>query len=178
MHYDSSYIYSFIDSFDKKRINNLSKNYGIIYRNYQKKINLKLLLEIKKFCRQNNKKLIIANDIRLAIRANIDGVYIPSFNKKHYSHILKNKKKNFLVMGSAHNVPEIKTKEEQGVDLIFLSPMFLTKNYKKELGVIKFNLLSKNTKKKIIALGGIKNKNLKKLKMTKSVGFAGISYFN
>ena len=37
-------------------------------------------------------------------------------------------------MGSAHNVPEIKTKEEQGVDLIFLSPMFLTKNYKKSWG--------------------------------------------
>ena len=33
------------------------------------------------------------------------------------------------------------------------------------------------TKKEIIVLGGISNKNLNKLKLINCVGFAGISYF-
>jgi thiamine-phosphate pyrophosphorylase len=45
------------------------------------------------------------------------------------------------------------------------------------LGLNKFKLLANFTKKKIIALGGISNENLKKLKLAKCEGFAGISYF-
>ena len=80
-------------------------------------------------------------------------------------------------MGSAHNVTEIKVKEKQGAEVIFLSPLFKTKNYKNELGIIKFNMISKISKKKIIALGGINKKNIKKLKITNAYGFSGISYF-
>ena len=57
-------------------------------------------------------------------------------------------KKKFLILGSAHNLFEVRMKEKQNVDLIFLSPLFKTKDYTKGLGVIKFNLLSNQTKKK------------------------------
>ena len=80
-------------------------------------------------------------------------------------------------MGSAHNVYEIREKEKQNISLIFLSPIFKTKNYKSGLGIIKFNLLSNLSKKKIIALGGINNRNIKKLKIANTYGFSGISYF-
>ena len=90
----------------------------------------------------------------------MDGVYIPAFNKnlnfKRY-----NKKDKFLILGSAHNMSEIKTKETQGVDVIFLSPIFKTKNYKKGLEIIKFNILAEKSNKKIIALGGITKKKYK-----------------
>jgi len=45
------------------------------------------------------------------------------------------------------------------------------------LGINKFKILSNYTDKEIIALGGVSNKNLKLIKLTKSSGFAGISYF-
>jgi len=38
-------------------------------------------------------------------------------------------------------------------------------------------LLSKLTNTKIVALGGISSKNLKKLNLLNCYGFAGISYF-
>ena len=120
----------------------------------------------------------MANDTKLALNANLDGVYIPSFNKSLNLNNFKNKKKNFEVLGSAHTIPEIKIKERQGVDLIFISPLFLTKNYKKKLGIIKFNLMSKVTSKSIIALGGIRKNNLNKLKMVNAIGFSGITFFN
>jgi thiamine-phosphate pyrophosphorylase len=45
------------------------------------------------------------------------------------------------------------------------------------LGINKFKLLTKLTKIKVIALGGISFENLKKLKLINSFGFAGISFF-
>ena len=84
-------------------------------------------------------------------------------------------KKKFLLIGSAHNNKEIKVKEKQRVNLIFLSSIF--KKNKNYLSVNRFKLLSKLTNKNIIALGGISKFNFKKLKLLNCFGFAGISYF-
>ena len=42
---------------------------------------------------------------------------------------------------------------------------------------MKFNNLSKFTKKPLIALGGINESNIKQLKLINGEGFAGITYF-
>ena len=104
----------------------------------------------------------------------MDGAYIPSFNKdkKHLAYSLK---KEFIILGSSHNIYEIRTKELQNVAIIFLSSIF--KKNKNYLGINRFKLLSLLTKKPFIALGGISNTNLKKLNLTNCAGFAGISFF-
>ena len=104
---------------------------------------------------------------------NLDGVYLPSFNKKMINK--KIYKKNFILLGSAHNIKQIKFKEKQGVDIIFISPIFKTKNKRTILGINRFNHLANQTEKKIVALGGINANNIKKLNLTKSHGFASIS---
>ena len=170
------YIYYFINKFEPDYIKKLNKNISIIYRNYGSPINVSLLIKIRDFCKQNGRKFYLANNLKLAINLDLDGAYIPSFNK---SLALKkyNTKKKFLIMGSAHNLFEIDIKKKQGVDLIFLSPLFQTKNYKKKIGIIKFNILSRLTDKKIIALGGINNSNIQKLKIINACGFSAITYF-
>ena len=119
-------------------------------------------------------KFILANNIKLAIHLNLDGVYIPSFNK-NFNHLAYSLKKHFLIIGSGHNLKEIRIKEIQRVKLIFLSSIF--KKNKNYLGINKFKNLCNNTKIKIVALGGIHKKNLRKLKLVNCFGFAGISYF-
>ena len=57
-------------------------------------------------------------------------------------------------------------KEKQGCEEIFISSIFQNQKSKNFLGIIKFNLLANKTKLKIIALGGINEKNYKKLKST------------
>ena len=166
--------YYFINALNKSIIDKQDKTTIIIYRNYNQKLDKKLILQIKNFCKKKGNKFILANNIKLAITLDLDGAYIPSFNKdkKHLSYSYK---KDFIILGSAHNIKEMRTKELQGVNKIFLSSIF--KKNKNFLGIKKFKLFSLLTKKKIIALGGISQKNLKLLNLVNCSGFAGISYF-
>ncbi len=84
-------------------------------------------------------------------------------------------KKNFDLIGSAHNIKEIRLKEIQKIKKIVISSIF--KKNKNYLGINRFKNISKHTDKKIIALGGLTKKNIKKLALTKSDSFAGISFF-
>ena len=116
----------------------------------------------------------MSNNIKMALKLNLDGVYIPAFNKD-LQHLSYSFKKNFIIVGSAHNLKEIKEKENQKVEKIFLSSLF--KKNKNYLGINKYKLLSKLSKKKIVVLGGISRSNVKKLKLINYPNFAGISYF-
>tara|TARA_B100001741_G_scaffold261258_1_gene225253 strand:- start:459 stop:989 length:531 start_codon:yes stop_codon:yes gene_type:complete len=175
MHKGFSNLYYFIDKFDPVHLKKINKNISIIYRNYSKKNNEKLIITIKNFCKKNNLKFYLANNIKLALKFRLDGVYLPSFNKdlKHLSYKLK---KDFLIIGSAHNLKEIRIKEKQDVKKIFISSIF--KREKNYLGIYKFNKLSKFTKKKIIALGGINKNNLKKMHRLNIDGIAAIRLFS
>ena len=167
--------YYFINNFDTNIINKQDDKTIIIYRNYtSKKIDEKLILKIKNYCKKKLLKFYISNEVKLAVKINLDGVYIPSFNK-NFSHLSFSYKKNFEIIGSAHNLKEIKIKELQNVKKIFLSSLF--KKNKNYLGINKFKLLSNLTRTKIVSLGGISNNNLKKLKLLNNPDFAGISYF-
>ena len=169
--------YHFIDNLNIKNISNLHKNICIIYRNYNSKINLNELINFKKFCKKSKLKFIISNEIDLAFKYRLDGVYLPSFNRKFQLKKFQNFK-DFIIIGSAHTLNEIRIKERQNVEQIFLSPLFKTNKSNHKLGIIKFNNLSKLTHKPLIALGGINKNNLKQLKLINVNGFAGITYFN
>ena len=80
-----------------------------------------------------------------------------------------------MIIGSAHNVKEIRIKEKQKVSQIFISSIF--KKEKNYLGFYKFKILTNMTKKKIIALGGINLTNLKRLKILNISGFAAIGLY-
>ncbi len=167
--------YYFISKFDTNNIDKQDKCTVIIYRNYScKKNNEKQILKIKKYCKKKSIKFYLSNDIKLANKLNLDGAYIPSFNKTT-KHLAFSYKKNFNIVGSAHNLKEIRIKEKQKVNKIFLSSLF--KKNKNFLGINKFRVLSKLTNKKIVVLGGISKNNLKKIKILNQSEFAGISYF-
>ena len=166
--------YYFIKKFDQSHIDKQDRKTIIIFRNYGQVIDEKLILTIKNYCKKKQNKFLISNNIKLAIKLNLDGAYIPSFNKNK-KHLAYSARKNFILLGSAHNVYELRTKELQNVNAIFLSSLF--KKNKNYLGINKFKSLSLLSDKLVIALGGISVNNLKKLALTNCHGFAGISFF-
>ena len=169
------YKYYFINKFDTTTINKQDTYTIIIYRNYNsKKLDVSEILKIKKKCKKNSNKFYLSNDVKLALKLKLDGAYIPSFNNS-LNHLSFSIRKNFKIIGSAHNIKEIKVKEKQKVDKIVLSSLF--KKNKNYLGINKLKILSKFTKKKVIVLGGISKRNIRKIKLLGMSEFAGISYF-
>ena len=167
--------YYFINKLDTNNIEKQDKQTTIIYRNYTTKtVDQTLILKIKRYCKKKSIKFYLSNNIKLAVKLGLDGAYIPSFNKS-LKHLSYSYKKNFKLVGSAHNLKEIKMKENQKVSKIFLSSLFKKNN--NFLGINKFKLLSKLTKKNVVVLGGISKENKKKLSLLGQSDFAGISYF-
>ena len=168
-------IYLFIDDFIPSELDHLNRNISIIYRNYKKKISNTKIILLKSYCKLHKRDLYIANDIKMAINHKLNGVYIPSFNKKLNLNAFT-LPKNFLILGSAHNQTEIRIKANQGCSLIFLAPIFRVNKKFKYLDVTKFNLLTLNHKNKFIALGGINDFTLRRIGLLRCVGFSGISW--
>ncbi len=168
-------VYYFIQSFNLKELSSINKSLNIIFRNYNNVNYIDDLIKTRNFCRKKGLALFLSNNINLAIKLKLDGVYLPSFNKRlKYSNL--NLRKKFKIIGSAHSIAEIKIKERQNCKEIFLSPIFKTDKHKKYLGTIKFNLQARETKENIIALGGINSSNLRRINLTNSKGIASISW--
>lgn len=152
----------------------MDRSIHIIYRQTKNNENFKIIKNILKYCRKNNIKFYLANNFKLAIKLNLDGVYLSAFNRdtKHNCYSLK---KNFKIIGSAHNIYEINLKKQQKVECFFLSSVFKKKsNYLKIYGFMRLNNF---IKMKSFALGGVSTKHLNLLKFIGSNGFAGINIF-
>lgn len=161
-----------LNDIQKENLNQL-KNINIIYRNYQKTDYLSNALKLQEYCKKRNFKLYISNDEWLAIKLRSYGLYIPSFNNEK-----KYLKSSLHIIGSAHNEIELRKKISQGCEEIFVSPIFNTYSDSNKIGKgLNFyqNLMLKFSKIHIHALGGINEKNIKKIILLKGRGFSSIS---
>ena len=134
------------------------------------------LNELKKFqteCSRRGISLYIGNSVKLLFQLKTNKFYISAHNKKPFNH-LKRTNTKIDIIGSAHNIYEINEKIRQGCKSILLSRLFKT-NYKYKKGWLdttKFNLLTRKILKNFVALGGINEKNFKKIKILNIVGLA------
>ncbi len=176
MHFKNIKFFCYISSFDSNFISNLPKNTSIIYRNYENPSDENLILKIKNLCKKKSIKFYLSNNIKLAIKLNLDGAYIPSFNR-NIEHNIYSMKKGFELIGSAHNLNEIREKEKQKIKYVFISPLFYSKKNDSFLGIYRFLKLKKLTFIKTVCLGGININNIKKIKLLNIGAVAGISLF-
>ena len=170
--------YFFTDTLDeiiRKNIKNFKKLCFIYKSNSINDINHTNIKTIKNFSKKNKIPFFISDNFKLAKKYEAEGIFLSSSYKKIGNIVLK---KNFKIIGSAHNQLEYSLKSKQSCEMIMLSPLFYNKKYSqnKILNVCKFNLMSMGWDKKICALGGISLNNLKKLNMTRSsaVGFISL----
>ena len=174
MHINFLHKYYFINKFDTNLVDKQYKSTNIIYRNYEDKHDEIQIKRFRDYCKKRGHKFFLSNNFELSVKLRLDGAYIPSFNK-NLNHLSYSLRKDFLILGSAHNLKEIRIKHTQNVKVLFISSLF--KKNKNFLGINKFKLLSKLINQKIVCLGGISDENIKKLKLLKISGFAGKSYF-
>jgi len=171
--------YFFTDNLDEIITKNIKNFHSlcIIYKEQNNIIDEIKLKELRDYCKRNAIQFYVTDSYKLAIKYNCNGIFLSNKNKK----IVKlSTKKNFKIIGLAHNRFEYFFKKKQLCETIMLSPIFYNYKYtlNRILGVIKFNLITLNWNSKICALGGINLKNLKNIKMTKSNSVAFISMMN
>ena len=128
--------YHFIDNLNIKNIQKLDKNIALIYRNYKKKPKKNEVLKFKINCKKKKIKFLVSNYEDIVNKYNLDGFYIPSFNKQINYCRAFSLPKSFKILGSAHNIKEIIVKQKQLCNEVFLSPVFKVLKTKKYLGVI------------------------------------------
>ena len=186
MNLNTSYyenFYFFTDRLTSENKKNIIKfkNLSVIYTNNEFTKNYKEFIDILKFCKNKKIKIYYKDDIKKARKYNLNGVYLSASNKKFLS-IINNldKKINFKIIGGAHNQKEYFLKKKQMCEDVFFSPLFKNEKYNQNqiLNICKFNLMSKEWKCKLFALGGVNSSNLKKVLMTKSQGAGFISFIN
>ena len=176
MHRNFPNLFAFVDKYNQQVFKNNITNIGVIYRNYNDPKRKIELIKIKKACKKKGYQLYVSNSIKLALQIKADGIYIPAFNKSQKFRNLG--KKNFVILGSAHNEREIQEKIMQKCKAIFVSPIFNVKKTNKFLGIEKFNLLTHSKKIAFYALGGISEKNINKLRLLNNIkGFGGMNIF-
>jgi len=168
-------LFIFLDQYNNQIFKNNNTNIGVIYRNYNNPKREIELIKISKACKRNRYQLFVSNDIKLTIKVKADGIYIPSFNKTKKFLNLENK--NLIILGSAHNQKEIQEKISQKCKAIFLSPIFDINKSKSFLDIHKFNFLSRKNKINFLALGGISEDNIRKLRLLNIKGVGGIRLF-
>jgi thiamine-phosphate pyrophosphorylase len=129
-------------------------------------------LSIIKFAKKNRIPFLIKNDFQKSIKYKANGIFMSSDNKKITKPILL--KKNFYIVGGAHNQLEYAQKLNQKCHLLMLSPIFFNAKYSKNkiLNILKFNSKTIHWKVNLCALGGVNSKTLKKVKLTKCVAVA------
>jgi thiamine monophosphate synthase len=126
--------------------------------------------ETIEFCKKRKISFYLINDFKMAIKYGAKGVFLTSdFKRQIFRGVTL---KNMDIIGSAHNQLEYFIKNRQMCSKLTLSPIFKNIKYScnKILKVVRFNLICYGWKIKLIALGGINYKNLKKINMTKVKG--------
>ena len=85
-----------------------------------------MLKKIKTYCNKRGIEFFLSNDLKLALKLNLNGAYLPAFNNDMI-HNCFHIKKGFKLIGSAHNIYELNIKKKQKVEEVFISPVFKKK---------------------------------------------------
>ena len=146
-------------------------------KNDTNKNKLEIGRKIKKICKKYKVKLIINDDPKLAKKINADGCHLgqKDMNISNARKILKNK----IIGITCHNSIILAKKAiNDGADYLAFGAFYSTQTkivkYKASFKILK--LVKKITNSPIVAIGGIKQSNYKKLLLNKANFLAISSY--
>jgi len=171
--------YVFLEQIDKIAKENLIKFKHlniIINTNLSEKNGSQEVSSIINFAKKNKIPFLLKNNFKKCIKFKANGIFIDSKTKNIIKPILL--KKNFLILGLAHNQIEYFCKKNQNCNNIFLSPIFFNKKYSANRihGTNKFRLISLEWKINLGALCGINRSTIRKIQLTKAkfIGFQSL----
>lgn len=143
---------------------------GVVFRHYHlaSDARRKLFGQVRRICRQRGLMLILAGPEADALRWRADGF-----------HLRAGPSRSAMARSApVHSHAELRKALRNGVDMIFISPLFATKSHpgRKAIGRLAFNALAKQAgKTAVIALGGINKRRALNPRLAQ--GWAAIDAF-
>jgi len=133
----------------------LPKGAGVVFRHHSlNPRDRRLLFErVRRVARRRRLLLLLAGPPRLAVVWGADGSHGRGAGRG-------------LRSAPVHGVRELRTAERVGARLLFVSPAFATRSHPgaMPLGPLRFNLLARNTRLPVIALGGMNGVRARRLR--------------
>ena len=161
-------------------IERLPKNAGLIFRHYDAPDRHRLAGNVVKICRNRDILCFIAGDIQLATDLKADGIHLPEHQLRRPTYGLPHfKQAGGLVTAATHSLSTGLLAQKQGVDGVFISPVFATKSHAgaHHLGLMRFAQIARHLHIPIFALGGVNKTQTTQLKNAGAYGLGGISLF-
>jgi thiamine-phosphate pyrophosphorylase len=161
-------------------IKRLPKGAGVIFRHYQVPNRKEIAQSLVLLCRQRRITFLVAEDWRLAMEINADGIHLPEHDLRSWRGCsTRLGGKNFMITAAAHSQKSLWAAARAGVNAVLVSPVFPTVSHPKNvpLGITRFANMCRVSPVPVYALGGISKNNLARLHNSGCVGVAGIGLF-
>ena len=144
-------------------------------KNLKSKDYSRISRKIYNICKKYDASYIINDYSNFSLNKYCDGIQLTSNNLKEIRKM--NLDKRYILIGSCHNIDEIKICNNLEINLILISPVFSTSN-KTGIGWKKFKELVNESKIPVFALGGLKYPDdIENVKINGGVGIAASKYF-
>ncbi|MES2270120.1 MAG: thiamine phosphate synthase [Pseudomonadota bacterium] len=150
-----------------KALHHLPRGAGVVFRHYglKRKARRRLFDNVRAVTRRRRLLLLLADDARTARAWKADGWHGRSQGPDTLIH-----------SAPAHNVPEMRSAEQSGADILFVSPVFPTRSHpgSRTLGRVRFAMLARQANRPVIALGGMTASRWRGLHPSCAKGWAAI----
>jgi len=161
-------------------VETLPRGSAVILRHYGDPEREALAFRLASVCRGRDLRLLIAEDISLAVRVRAHGIHLPEARvaipartwRTHGRH-------EWLVTAAAHSPGAVMRAARAGAHAVLLSPVFPTKSHPDAapIGPLRFAAWVRESPLPVYALGGISVSSARRLASSGAAGFAGIGGF-
>ena len=147
-------------------LSKLPRGTCIILRHAEPNARAQLAVRIIEPAHRLGLKVIIANDLRLALRMGADGIHMSERVARFGRSRIAFHKPGFLCTAAAHSRMALWRAHRAGANAALLSPVFPTRSHPhaRTLGVLRFGILARLSPIPVVALGGISHANATRLR--------------
>jgi thiamine-phosphate pyrophosphorylase len=151
-------------------VRGLPRGAAVIVRHRNAGAREALARQLKPLCTARGVKMLVAEDVRLAVRVRADGVHVP---ERHAARLrgVRRAHPRWLITSSAHGAAAIAA--AQSADAVLISPVFATASHpaQQALGAVRFAALAAGARA-AYALGGIDGDSAQRLAALRLAGVA------
>ena len=154
---------------------------AVIFRDYEAPDRAGRAAALRRQCRPNRIKLLIAGDPALALAVGADGVHWPEHQIPAAPRAWAPATRphpDWLITAAAHSHAALVRAALAGADAALLSPVLATKSHPaaRPLGPLRFTALTRAAALPVYALGGMTDATAQRLSASGAAGLAGIGF--